>query len=121
MQGYIGYARAIPQIAANIRRAITEFGRADQFTRLASQRMETIERLFNADNSTALYRSIDAKALEEYRDGVTTVGGTNVREGIVVRSMIPGDHPVHGRKIAKFISPAYLLRKVKNGEATEYN
>ena len=32
-----------------------------------------------------LYRGpFDVKALEEHRDGVTTVGGTNVREGIVV-------------------------------------
>ena len=69
-----------------------------------------------------LYRGpFDAVALEEYRDGVTTVGGTNVREGIVVRSMVGDTHPLHGRKICKMISPAYLLRKVKNGEATEYN
>ncbi len=68
-----------------------------------------------------LYRgAFDAKLLEEYRDGTTTVGGTNVREGIVVHSMVPGEHPMHGRKIAKFISPNYLTRKVKNGEATEY-
>ena len=69
-----------------------------------------------------LYRGpFDAVALEEHRDGVTTVGGTNVREGIVVRAMFGDTHPMHGRKICKFISPAYLLRKVKNGEATEYN
>lgn len=68
-----------------------------------------------------LYRgAFDVKLLEEYRDGTTTVGGTNVREGIVVHSMVPGEHPIHGRKIAKLISPNYLLRKVKNGEATEY-
>ena len=59
-------------------------------------------------------------AIEQVRDGVTTVGGTNVREGVVVRSLVPRDHPIHGRRIAKFISPAYHLRKVKNGEATEY-
>ena len=62
----------------------------------------------------------DRTAIEEVRDGTTTVGGTNVREGVVVRSLVPRDHPIHGRRIAKFISPAYLLRKVKNGEATEY-
>jgi hypothetical protein len=49
------------------------------------------------------------------------VGGTNVREGVVVRSLVPTEHPLHGRKICKFISPAYLLRRVKNGEATEFN
>jgi RNA ligase (TIGR02306 family) len=62
----------------------------------------------------------DRTAIEAVRDGVTTVGGTNVREGVVVRSLVPRDHPLHGRRMAKFISPAYLLRKVKNGEATEY-
>lgn len=63
----------------------------------------------------------DRTAIEEVRDGVTTVGGTNVREGVVVRSLVPTEHPLHGRKICKFISPAYLLRRVKNGEATEFN
>lgn len=62
----------------------------------------------------------DRAAIETVRDGTTTVGGTNVREGVVVRSLVPRDHPIHGRRIAKFISPAYLLRRVKNGEATEY-
>lgn len=68
-----------------------------------------------------LYRGpFDQAALVAVRDGATTVGGTNVREGVVVRSMIPVDHPLHGRRIAKMISPDYLLRKVKGGEATEY-
>ena len=66
-----------------------------------------------------LYRGpFDAVALEEHRDGVTTVGGTNVREGIVVRAMFGDTHPLHGRKICKMISPDYLLRKSKN--ATEF-
>ena len=66
-----------------------------------------------------LYRGpFDLTALEAVRDGVTTVGGTNVREGVVVRSMVPGDHEIHGRKICKMISPDYLLRKNKN--ATEF-
>lgn len=59
-----------PQVAANIRRAITEFSRADQFTRLSMQRMGTIERLFNAENSTALYRSIAQAALGGTRGDV---------------------------------------------------
>jgi RNA ligase (TIGR02306 family) len=62
----------------------------------------------------------DLAAIEAVRDGVTTVGGTNVREGVVVRSLVTRDHPIHGRRIAKFISPDYLTRKVKGGEATEY-
>ena len=66
----------------------------------------------------------DRDAIEAVRDGGTTLSGTpsriDIREGVVVRSMIPSEHPLHGRRIAKFISPAYLLRRVKNGEATEY-
>jgi RNA ligase (TIGR02306 family) len=61
----------------------------------------------------------DRTAIEAVRDGVTTVGGTNVREGVVVRSMISNEHPLHGRRMAKFISPAYSLRK--NKDQTEFN
>lgn len=69
-----------------------------------------------------LYRGpFDLSAIQAVRDGVTTVGGNHVREGVVVRSTDSNDHPLHGRKIAKFISPAYMTRKVKNGEATEFN
>jgi hypothetical protein len=61
----------------------------------------------------------DLLALTEARDGKTTVSGTNIREGIVVRAAdSAAQHPMHGRKIAKMISPAYLLRK--NDNATEY-
>ena len=63
--------------------------------------------LFNMDN------------LIKARDGKTTVGGNNIREGIVVKAANTGNrHSMHGRKIAKMISPAYLLRK--NDDATEY-
>jgi RNA ligase (TIGR02306 family) len=67
-----------------------------------------------------LYRGPFSMAeLEKVRDGITTVGGTNVREGIVVRSATEERHPIHGRKIAKMISEAYLLRK--NKDQTEFN
>jgi RNA ligase (TIGR02306 family) len=62
----------------------------------------------------------DVDALTAVRDGNTTVGGDNIREGIVVRAAGMNRHPLHGRRIAKMISPDYLLRKVKGGEATEY-
>lgn len=62
----------------------------------------------------------DVAALEAVRDGRTMLGGENIREGIVVRSLVEGRHDLHGRKVAKMISPDYLLRKVKGGEATEY-
>ena len=58
------------------------------------------------------------EALTAVRDGKTTVGGDNIREGIVVRAVGVHRHPVHGRRIAKMISPDYLLRKSK--DATEF-
>jgi len=61
----------------------------------------------------------DVAELEKVRDGKTMLGGTNIREGIVIRKMHDQTHPVHGRKICKMISPDYLLRKSK--DATEYN
>jgi hypothetical protein len=60
----------------------------------------------------------DVAALEAVRDGKTMLGGTNIREGVVVKSAMEDRHPYHGRKIAKMISPSYLLRSSKN--ATEY-
>jgi hypothetical protein len=62
----------------------------------------------------------DLAQLELVRDGKTMLAGDNVREGIVVRACPEGVHPMHGRMVAKMISPNYLLRKVKGGEATEY-
>lgn len=50
----------------------------------------------------------------EHRDGLDC-SGSHMREGIVIRGS--GDHPVHGRKIGKFVSPDYLLRK---GNVTEF-
>ena len=61
----------------------------------------------------------DLAALEAVRDGATMLGGANMREGIVVRSENLEPHALHGRRIAKFISPDYLTRKSKN--QTEFN
>lgn len=60
----------------------------------------------------------DVTELEKVRDGKTVVGGENIREGIVVRALVESHHDHHGRKVAKMISPDYLLRKAKN--ATEF-
>jgi hypothetical protein len=49
--------------AANFERAIREFRRADQFTRLSMQRLEGIERLFKADSAESLARNITQAAL----------------------------------------------------------
>jgi RNA ligase (TIGR02306 family) len=53
----------------------------------------------------------------ELRDGLDTISNSHIREGIVIKDYFGGYHPKHGRKIAKFVSPDYLLRK--NG--TEFN
>jgi len=53
----------------------------------------------------------DLAELENYRDGRDAISGTHIREGIVIRSMTEQPHIYHGRKIAKWVSPAYLLRK----------
>ncbi len=55
--------------------------------------------------------------MDEHRDGQTYLDGENIREGIVIKSTNEYYHELHGRKIAKYVSPDYLLRN----NATEYN
>lgn len=56
--------------------------------------------------------------LIQVRDGKTTIGGGgHIREGIVIKAVTNDFNPRHGRKIAKWVSPDYLLRK---GEVTEF-
>lgn len=65
-----------------------------------------------------LYRgSYDLDALIEFRDGKDTISNSNVREGIVIRSLDSLHHPHHGRKIGKWVSPDYLERR----GGTEFN
>lgn len=65
-----------------------------------------------------LYRgSYDLDALIEFRDGKDTISNSNVREGIVIRSLESLYHPHHGRKIGKWVSPDYLERR----GGTEFN
>ena len=56
--------------------------------------------------------------LLELTDGLTTLGGAHIREGVVVKSALETQHPKYGRKIAKSVSNAYLLRK---GETSEFS
>jgi RNA ligase (TIGR02306 family) len=73
-----------------------------------------------------LYRGpFSRAALETHTNGLETVSGANshIREGVVIRTLlleggVEAQHPRHGRKIAKSVSEAYLLRK---GEVTEFN
>ncbi|MCL2874722.1 MAG: RNA ligase (ATP) [Betaproteobacteria bacterium] len=67
-----------------------------------------------------LYRGPYSKAtVLEHTDGNTTLSDKKqIREGVVVKSAVESRHSLFGRKIAKSISEAYLLRK---GNATEFN
>jgi hypothetical protein len=49
--------------AAGFERSIREFRRADQFTRLSMERLDSIERLFRAESAEALARNITQAAL----------------------------------------------------------
>ena len=51
------------EVARNMERAIREFRRADTYTRLSMERIETIERLFRADTAEGLVRNITNAAL----------------------------------------------------------
>jgi RNA ligase (TIGR02306 family) len=84
---------------------------ADQFSQACAWlELPTLPQLYKGP--------FDVAALEAVRDGVTQIGGTHVREGIVVRCAHEVPHEHLGRRIAKFISPNYLTRKSKT--ATEF-
>lgn len=60
----------------------------------------------------------DEKALLELAEGKTTLGGGNIREGVVVRPRKEARSAVTGsRKIGKIVGEGYLTR---GGNATEY-
>ena len=59
----------------------------------------------------------DEEKVMSYRDGKTSLGGKNIREGIVVRKNIDRLDASNETAFMKFISPAYLLRK---GNTTEF-
>lgn len=56
--------------------------------------------------------------LDRYATGKTTLGGSHIREGVVIRPMIERRDYRHGRVILKEVSPDYLTRK---GDVTEFN
>lgn len=58
------------QTAAAIDRSIREFRRADQFTALSAQRLESIEKLFNANDATTLYRNVTQAMLGRERGNI---------------------------------------------------
>jgi tRNA-binding EMAP/Myf-like protein len=54
--------------------------------------------------------------LDQYTNGLSLICPTQIREGIVVKTLEEGSHPKIGRKILKNLSANYLLRK----NATEF-
>jgi RNA ligase (TIGR02306 family) len=66
-----------------------------------------------------LYRGpFSAGVVKLHTDGNTIINGVKqIREGVVVKAAHDTNHPRYGRRIAKSVSEAYLLRK---GEVTEY-
>jgi RNA ligase (TIGR02306 family) len=58
-----------------------------------------------------LYRGpFDREVLKMFRDGKNTLGHDHIREGIVIKARDGSRHPIHGRKIGKWVSPAYLIK-----------
>lgn len=82
-------------------------------------RMESIE--LGVDLVPLLYSGPFSKEVVlKLTNGETWLdnGQKQIREGVVIKSAWEDAHPQYGRKIAKSISEAYLLRK---GNATEFN
>ena len=63
----------------------------------------------------------DTETLLDLRDGKTLIrfGGNQIREGIVIKDSFETKNEHFGRKILKWVSPDYLLRK--NPDATEFS
>jgi hypothetical protein len=43
--------------------------------------------------------------------GQTTLSGSHLREGIVIKTTTEQQDPIIGRKILKYLSPEYLMRE----------
>lgn len=67
----------------------------------------------NVETVPVLYRGHYSKAVVlALTDGNTTLtSAKHIREGVVVKSATEARHPLYGRKCAKSVSDAYLLRK----------
>jgi RNA ligase (TIGR02306 family) len=83
---------------------------------------ELLDRCLSAlaiPRAPVLYKGpFSMEILQMHTDGNTTIGGVKqIREGVVVRASDASRHDKYGRRIAKSISAAYLLRK---GEVTEF-
>lgn len=52
----------------------------------------------------------DLEELVKYRDGKDSLSNSTLREGIVIKARDGSRHPLHGRKIGKWVSPDYLVK-----------
>jgi RNA ligase (TIGR02306 family) len=95
-----------------------EYFTFDFFQELAiSLGVETVPILFvGAYSKEKVLELTDGQTLVQPKHTRNVI--TQIREGVVVKSTNESRHPAYGRKIAKSVSEAYLLRK---GETTEFN
>ena len=78
---------------------------------LPREEMESVAADLGLDTVPVLYKGpFDLEKLEHVRDGKDTLSSQHVREGIVITSADPTYHVYHGRKIGKWVSPAYALK-----------
>lgn len=74
--------------------------------------VERVAALLEVQTVPLMYQGpFDLEETLKMRDGKTTLGGQHVREGVIVTSEPEMHHSEVGRKIIKFISDDYLLRK----------
>lgn len=67
-----------------------------------------------------LYRGpFSMDVVKKYAAGDTTMGATNIREGVVIRPVVERHDPRIGRVVLKYISDAYLEMKHKKADAGE--
>ena len=74
--------------------------------------IETVANLLQVETVPVMYRgSFDLSTIQSLLNGETLLGGSNIREGVVVTTEPESWNPEIGRKIIKFISDDFLLRK----------
>lgn len=74
---------------------------------------------FNIPTVPVLYDGkFSMSVVKEHTDGLTTLGGEHIREGVVVKCKNEIYDRRYGRRIVKSVSDAYLLKQNKSG--TDY-
>lgn len=99
----LGYGSKIPQFRVFDIAINKEF--------VSSTQLKFLTTLLHLDMVPILYEGpFSMEKMIELRDGKDTISGSHIREGIVIKSDEPSTSMKYSRKIAKFVSPDYLLR-----------